>query len=137
MAPRTISTAELQARTLKRGERVRLVNDLPSLGAGAEGKVAMANGFTWKRYWVRFGDGQVLGHIDHDSLVRSKDYDRYLAAREREATQVEATVADIDDSEGEAADAAAAGGGEAVVNGVPIPAYLLERSASARARLGA
>ena len=144
MPPKTFTTAQLQARTLKRGERVRLVAGLPGVSEGTEGKVAMANGFTWNRYWVRLVDGRVVGHIDHGDLVRTKDYDRFLVARDRETEEaaraaLQAAEAGADPSAGSAAaeDAADGGAGEAVVNGVPVPAYLLERSADARARLGA
>ncbi len=145
MPPKTYTTAQLQARTLKRGEKVRLVAELPGVPQGAEGKVAMANGFTWNRYWVRLVDGRVVGHIDHEDLVRTKDYERFLVARDREAEQAEiaalqaAEAAAAGPADGPAADAGAADGGsqEAVVNGVAVPAYLLQRSADARARLGA
>ena len=144
MPPKVFTTSQLQARTLKRGEKVRLVSELPGVPQGTEGKVAMANGFTWNRYWVRLVDGRVVGHIDHDDLVRTKDYERYLVARDREA--VEAELAALAAAEAAAAgpqdgptDEAGADGGseEAVVNGVAVPAYLLQRSADARARLGA
>ena len=144
MPPKSYTTVALQARTLKRGERVRLVADLPGVPSGTEGKVAMANGFTWNRYWVRFVDGPVVGHVDHGDLVRTKDYERYLVARHREAEEAEraaqqaaegaASPADDGPAEPSTADGAAS---EAVVNGVAVPAFLLERSAEARARLGA
>ena len=143
MPPKVFTTAQLQARTLKRGEKVRLVAELPGVPQGTEGKVAMANGFTWNRYWVRLVDGRVVGHIDHDDLIRTKDYERYLVARDREAEEAEraallAAEAADDPSAGAATEAEASGGsGEAVVNGVPVPTYLLQRSADARARLGA
>ena len=139
MAPKTFTTEALQARTLKRGEKVRLVAGLPGVPVGTEGKVAMANGFTWNRYWVRFVGGRVVGHIDHGDLVRTRDFERYLVARDREAelaeqagpeTAVEASLS----GDGAATDS---GGGEAVVNGVAVPAYLIQRSADARTRLGA
>ena len=144
MPPKTFTTAQLQARTLKRGEKVRLVAELPGVPHGAEGKVAMANGFTWNRYWVRLVDGRVVGHIDHGNLVRTRDYERFLVARDREAVEAEeaarrAAEAAADPSAGAGDAEAAAGGdsGEAVVNGVAVPAYLLQRSADARTRLGA
>ena len=142
MPPKTFTTAQLQGRTLKRGERVRLVAGLPGVPEGTEGKVAMANGFTWNRYWVRLVDGRVVGHIDHGDLVRTKDYERFLVARDREAVEAElaaqraADAADTATDEAAGAEAAE-GAGEAVVNGVPVPAYLLQRSADARTRLGA
>ena len=143
MPPKTFTTGQLQARTLKRGERVRLVAGLPGVPEGTEGKVAMANGFTWNRYWVRLGDGRVVGHIDHGDLVRTKDYERFLVARDREAVEAElaaqraaeaaeASPDGVDGTEG----AGDGGTDEAVVNGVAVPAYLLQRSADARARLG-
>ena len=143
MPPKTFTTAQLQARTLKRGERVRLVSERPGVPEGTQGKVAMANGFTWNRYWVRFVDGRVVGHIDHGDLVRTKDYERYLVARDREADEAARAA-----QEGTEAAAAPSAGGteaasaddapsEAVVNGVTVPAYLIERSADARTRLGA
>ena len=143
MPPKTFTTAQLQARTLKRGERVRLVAGLPGVPEGTEGKVAMANGFTWNRYWVRLVDGRVVGHIDHGDLVRTKDYERFLVARDREAVEAEeaarraAEAAEAEPAEADGADGGDGGAGEAVVNGVAVPAYLIQRSADARARLGA
>ncbi len=80
------TTAELQAHTLKRGEKIRLVDDIPSHSQGSTGKIAVANGITWKRYWVRFQDGSSVGHVNHHSLVRLKDYDTFVAQRDLEAT---------------------------------------------------
>ena len=144
MPPKTFSTAQLQARTLKRGERVRLVAGLPGVPEGSEGKVAMANGFTWNRYWVRLVDGRVVGHIDHGDLVRTRDYERFLVARDREAVEAEIaalraaeTAVDPSSGAGDAEAADGGGAGEAVVNGVAVPAYLIQRSADARTRLGA
>ena len=143
MPPKTFTTAQLQARILKRGEKVRLVAGLPGVPEGTEGRVAMANGFTWNRYWVRLVDGRVVGHIDHGDLVRTRDYERFLVARDREAVESEeaarraAEAAEAAPAEADGADGADGGAGEAVVNGVAVPAYLLQRSADARARLGA
>ena len=87
----------------------------------------------------------VVGHVDHEKLVRAKDYERFLVAREREAVEAEKAAEqaapDAERKAAEAPDEAAAaaggdGGGDVVVNGVTIPPYLLERSASARTRLG-
>ena len=84
------STAELQASTYKRGQKVKVVDDLPGVPAGTAGKISLANGFAWTRYWVRFANGAVVGHIDHGKLVRSKDYERFLVARDREAIEAAA-----------------------------------------------
>ena len=138
-----VTTAELQANTFKRGTKVRLVDDVPGYPTGSRGRIAVANGFAWQRYWVRFADGNSVGHIDHASLVKAKDYERFLARRDREAIEAEEVAmpaagqaeAGADDAGGGAGAAAASGGAE--VNGVMIPRRLLEMSAAARARLGA
>ena len=136
------TTAEMQANTYKRGQKVRILDDIPGVPAGTRGKISLANGFTWTRYWVRFDNGMVVGHVDHEKLVRAKDYERFLMAREREAIEAEMAAEqaalEAEQSEAEAPDevaAAAGGSGDFVVNGVTIPPYLIERSASARARL--
>ena len=84
MSSKLLSTTELQAKSLKRGQKVRLLADFRDVAAGTEGKVALANGFTWRRYWIRLKDGRIIGHVDHDHLVLSKHYERYIAARARE-----------------------------------------------------
>lgn len=120
---------------------MRLVEDIPGHPAGSRGKVALANGFTWQRYWVRFADGESVGHIDHNRLVKAKDYDHFLVQREREAEAAEAaalTAADsTDDADTESGGGGAAVGGSVEVNGVVIPQRLLDMSAAARVRLGA
>ncbi|MCY4175701.1 MAG: hypothetical protein OXD37_05145 [Acidimicrobiaceae bacterium] len=135
----------MQARALKRGEKVRLVSDLPGMPQGTAGKVALANGFAWNRYWLRLGDGRVVGHVDHACLIRAKDYESYLHARDREQRQAElaaqraedpAEAAGTQESGGNAGDASGAPT-DIVVDGVTVPAYLLKRSADARTRLGA
>jgi hypothetical protein len=160
------STADLQAVALKRGQKVKVVDDLPGVPAGTPGKVSVANGFTWLRYWVRFNNGMVVGHVDHDKLVRAKDYEQFLVARDREAIEAEkaaelaaleaeraASEAPTETSSGasgaaDAGEAGASGSGggdavvndavinDAVVNGVTVPASFLEKAAAARARLG-
>lgn len=141
--PSTVTTAELQAAPFTRGTKIRLVDDIPGYPAGTEGKVAVANGFEWIRYWIRFPDGKAVGHVDHKSVVKRKDYDAYLVAREREAVEAEKAAAEAAKATAEAAEAgdsaaAASGAGAGVVvNGVTVPQRLLDMSAAARARLGA
>lgn len=128
------TTAELQAVRLKRGTKVRLVNDHGPVPAGTTGKVAVANGLTWKRYWVRLTDGRSISHVDHDSLVVAKHYDQFLVARQREADQAAAALETVSATETAATGSASGGGVE--VNGVMVPQLLLDRSAAARTRLG-
>ena len=124
-----------------RGTKVRLVEDIPGYAVGSTGKIALANGFAWNRYWVRFDDGAAVGHIDHRCLVRKRDYDQFLRARQTEEVEALETAEKVSAEAAEAAstsDAAAVGaGGQVQVNGVIIPQRLLDMSAAARKRLGA
>lgn len=99
--------------------------------------MAVANGMTWKRYWVRFPDGNAIGHVDHASLVSAKDYDVFVVAREREAEEAAKAAEAAANAPAESAGGgAAAGGGAGVeVNGVFIAQTWLDKSAAARARI--
>ena len=135
------TTAELQGRLFKPGTKVRLVDDIPGYRAGTRGKVALANGITWKRYWVRFPDGSSTGYVGHESLVGAKNYDTFLVAREREVVEA-AAAAEAAAEAGTNAPTADSGGALAaesnpMVNGIAVPQRLLDMSAAARIRLGA
>ena len=116
----------------KTGEKVRALAALPDVPEGTKGKVQLANGFRWKRYWVRFDNGVSLGQIDHDGLVRAKDWDRWHAGSASGQVAVGAGAGVVDTA---GADHSGGGGG-VTVNGVTIPQFLLDRSSSARSRLG-
>ena len=58
---------------LKIGDKVRASVDLPdaehpTVPAGTEGKVILANGFNWQRYRILFDNGGELGDLDHRHL---------------------------------------------------------------------
>ncbi|HEV7762615.1 MAG TPA: hypothetical protein VGO78_26585, partial [Acidimicrobiales bacterium] len=99
---------------------------------GTEGRVLLVDGFTWTRYRVTFDNGYDLGSIDGSHLSRPREFDAALAQREA-ASHAVAEVAADDDGGG----AAAATGEGKVVNGVSVPAHLLDRSKRARERLTA
>lgn len=121
------------ATEFRRNERVKALDDLPGVPRGTEGRVLLVAGFTWTRYRVAFDNGRDLGTIDGSHLSRPKEFEAALQRREAAATE-EATAA----TNGDAAEEPAAASGEgAVVNGVTIPAHLLERSRRARERLAA
>jgi hypothetical protein len=128
-------------RPFTRNEIVMATEDLPGVPARTSGKVKMVNGVTWRRYWVFFENGVHLGSLDSHELVRPGDWDHFLAARaEREAAAAAAAVAAA--AGAAAGDEASAGNGAADDSPAArlralVPDYLLERSASARARLGA
>ncbi len=130
------TTSELQGQSYKRGEKVRLVDDIAGYPSGSKGKVAVANGMTWKRYWVRFADGTAAGHVDHDSLVRAKDYDNFLVLRERETIEAENAAEEATNAPASAPAEQVGGSDGVVINGVTVPQLLLDRAASARVRLG-
>ena len=60
---------------LRRHEKVVAAVDRPNVPAGTKGKVMLANGLTWKRFWVRFENGVQLGQISRHELVRRDDWD--------------------------------------------------------------
>jgi hypothetical protein len=119
------------ATEFRRKERVKALDDLPGVPQGTEGRVLLVDGFTWTRYRVAFDNGRDLGTIDGTHLSRAREYEAALELRETAALQ-ESVVA----TNGAVADEAEASTGEgAVVNGVTVPAHLLERSKRARERL--
>ncbi|MBT8240843.1 MAG: hypothetical protein KJN63_06405 [Acidimicrobiia bacterium] len=115
----------------KRGESVMLVRPIPGHVEGQRGKVRLVNGFDeWKRYWVRFADGDLVGSVDHDALVRPRMYEKW---RERQAADA-ASAENAQSASTTAAEIApTSGGGGGIAD--QIPAQLLERSQAAKARL--
>lgn len=121
-------TVDLDAR-IRTGAKVRATTDLPGVPLGTEGKVAMSNGLTWKRYWVRFKNGELVGHVDHDDIVITRAWDQWHAAKEAAALAAEqgATAGDGDGG------GAGGGGGD---NAFGVPQYLLDRTSAALERFG-
>ena len=118
---------------LKPKERVVATDDMPGIPTGTAGKVIFPEGLTWIRYWVRFDNGVVRGTIDRRMLARPGEWAEIV--RRRESGEAEPTAAAA--SGGDAAPAAAAAEGESVmVNGVAVPAHLIERSKNRREVLG-
>jgi hypothetical protein len=121
------------ATEFRRNERVKALDDLPGVPAGTEGRVELVAGFTWTRYRVAFDNGRDVGSIDGRHLSRPREFAAALARRDR--AELEEVAVEADGSDGEAA--AASAGEDKVVNGVTVPAHLLERSRRARERLAA
>jgi hypothetical protein len=128
--PKKESTAEL----LKPKERVVATEDMPGIPVGTTGKVIFPEGLTWIRYWVRFDNGVVRGTLDRRKVARPKEWAEIVRRRESGEDLVEASASAAvggDDS------APAAAAGESVmVNGVAVPAHLIERSKNRREVLG-
>lgn len=128
MAKKTISLDT----PFKRGEKVMLVHPIPGRTEGERGKIKLVSGFDdWKRYWVRFTDGELVGSVDHANLVRPRMYPSW---RQREEQAAAAQAAATDSNTAPAAAAIEAGGGGGGVADL-IPAALMERSRAAKARL--
>lgn len=115
----------------RRGERVVTTGDLLDIKSGTEGKVQLANGLgNWRRYWVKFEDGQVRGQVSHDDLVRPDQLEAW-ATRNEERAQAALRSEESATAEVAAETGGDAGGGVASL----IPALILERSKAAKARL--
>ena len=114
---------------IRRHQKVVATVDLPGVPEGTLGKVRVANGFAWYRYWVDFENGVELGHVDHGNLVRAGDWVRFQRERADASLQASEEVDHADSNDGD-------DGGETGENRFGVPEYILERSREARARLG-
>ena len=113
---------------IKRFKKVIATVDLPGVPEGTIGKVRVANGFTWYRYWVDFDNGVRMGQVSHEHLCHEGDWGRFQLDRtesERRALEAPETS-----GEGDGPVEVAAG------NRFGVPEHLLQRSSDARTRLG-
>ncbi len=117
---------------LRPGAEVVAAVDLPEVPAGTPGRVVIVNGLTWLRAWVRFANGVSVGSVGGDKLATPAEWERRLAGGDDTPAAAGAAAGPADDA------GASDGGGEGVaVNGVVVPAKLIERTRAARARLSA
>jgi len=113
---------------IKRFKKVVATVDLPGVPEGTIGKVRVANGFTWYRYWVDFDNGVRMGQVSHEHLCHEGDWGRFQLDRtESERRALEAPEVS---GEGDGPVEVAAG------NRFGVPEHLLQRSSDARTRLG-
>jgi hypothetical protein len=118
---------------LRPKERVVATADMPGIPEGTTGKVIFPEGLTWIRYWVRFDNGVVRGTIDRRKLARPGEWAELVRRRASGEDMSAPTAA----ASGDGAPAAAAAEGESVmINGVPVPGFLIERSKARREFLG-
>ena len=126
--PRTID----RTLPIKRYKKVVATVELPGVPEGTVGKVRVANGFAWYRYWVDFDNGVRMGQVSHDNLCHEDDWGRYQFDRaEAERRALEAPEDSVD------ADGGDEGAAGAVGNQFGVPDHLLQRSRDARTRVGA
>ncbi|HET6834321.1 MAG TPA: hypothetical protein VFH30_10655 [Acidimicrobiales bacterium] len=116
----------------KRNEWVKNLDDLPRVPAGTKGRVYLVEGFTWTRYRVLFENGADIGSLDGSVLARPRDFKSALERRDQAAAAAEEAA---DEVEAAADEGTAVAGEEKTVNGVAVPAHLLDRSKRARERL--
>ena len=127
---------ERKGEQFDRKERVVATVAMPGIPEGTVGKVVFVEGFRWIRYWVRFENGVVRGSLDRKNLARPSEW--IEIQRRREAGEDIAA----DPGAGAAASGDGGAGGEAasgesvMVNGVAVPAHLIERSKNRREVLG-
>ena len=124
-----MATALDRTSPIRRHQKVVATINLPGIPEGTPGKVRVANGFAWYRYWVAFENGVELGHVDHGNLVRAGDWVRFQVERAEASLQVSEEVDDPDGDDGD-------NGDETAEDRFGVPEYILERSRVARARLG-
>ena len=117
---------------IKRYKKVVATVELPGVPEGTVGKVRVANGFAWYRYWVDFDNGVRMGQVSHDHLCHEDDWGRYQF--DRAEAERRALKAPEDSVDADGGDEGAAG---AVGNQFGVPDHLLKRSLDARTRVGA
>jgi len=118
----------------RRNEWVKNLDDLPGVPAGTRGRVYLVEGFTWTRYRVLFDNRVDIGSLDGAVLARPRDFTSALERREQAAVAAEAVT---EQAEAAAEEGAAPAVEDKTVNGVSVPAHLLDRSKRARERLAA
>jgi hypothetical protein len=117
---------------LRKGDKVVASADLRGVPAGTEGKVALVNGLSWVRYWIRFDNGVAIGSVNRSHLATPKEWERKLSGVDDGAAE---TVA-AEESDGDGAESTG-GGGVTTANGAVVPQKLIDRAKAARARLTA
>ena len=111
------------------GETVIMARPHRNIPDGAVGKIKLINGLEtldgmnpWIRYWVRFEDHGLVGHVSHDDLVRPYQFGEWLD-REEAKVKAELEAQSSAAAATEEAPAADAGGGDGGVAS-QIPAHL-------------
>jgi len=115
---------------LAKKAKVRAAVELRDVPAGTPGKVVLVNGLSWIRYWVRFDNGVTMGSVNRAHLATPAEWELRLAGGGDGADDAVAV-------DGAAEGEVEAEGEGVAVNGVMVPAKLIERAKAARARLSA
>lgn len=62
--PHALANPHQDQLSLRMNDKVRTVTEIHGVPVGTEGKVILANGFSWQRYRVLFENGVEVGHLD-------------------------------------------------------------------------
>jgi hypothetical protein len=62
--PHALATPHPDQLDLRMNDKVRAIIDMHDVPAGTEGKIILANGFSWQRYRVLFDNGAEVGDLD-------------------------------------------------------------------------
>ncbi len=116
--------ATTETETLKPRQRVTLTRGIRGVPEGTHGRIKVANGLTWARYWVQFDNGAWVGSVSGTDLVAEGGYEEFKKRQAEEALRPKVVEA--------APEAAAPPAGAGASS--RVPAHLLERSQKARAR---
>jgi hypothetical protein len=125
---------------LRVGDKVVAVKPIGAIPEGTRGRIKVADGFGWIRYWVAWETGEWMGSVDAASVVGADRLDAYRTAQAAALAQA-ATRAAQPAGAAAAGDAAGeeggAGGGAAPAGDGRVPEHLLERARLARERKAA
>jgi hypothetical protein len=119
-------------RDLRKGDKVVASADLRGVPQGTKGKVALVEGLSWVRYWVRFDNGTAIGSVNRSHLATPEEWTRKLSGVEDVAVESDSTAAS--EADGGGADGASSGG-VVTANGALVSQKLIDRAKAARARL--
>src|SRR3954447_17598810 len=106
---------------LHKGDKVVASADLRGVPAGTEGRIALVNGLTWVRYWVRFDNGVAIGSVNRSHLATPEEWERKLNGTDEAAAAPEAEAAGSD-----GAGDGGGGGGVTTPNGAVVPQKLID-----------
>ena len=117
---------------LRKGDKIVAAADLRGVPAGTAGKVALVNGLSWVRYWIRFDNGVAIGSVNRSHLATPKEWERKLSGVEDVAAGPGTAVAGTAEEDG---GGSVGGGGVTTSNGAFVSQKLIDRAKAARTRL--
>jgi hypothetical protein len=119
---------------LRVGDKVVAVKPVGAIPEGTRGRIKVADGFGWIRYWVAWETGEWTGSVDAGSVVAADRLETYRAAQAAASAQA-ATPAQPSGAPSGGDGATGSGGGDA--GDGRVPEHLLERARLARERKAA